>query len=143
MLVPVLLASLTARGASDALEGGVLPEPMLEAAPTSDTVFGVVTDQTMTKIGRDFYQGFMATWRTFGDAGQYNLAVYERPSARWGSLVWVEKDHFRYFQVFIHPGRGNYSALGAQAAELVYGRIAQTEAEKLLFKNPDLGNEEF
>lgn len=124
-------------------EAEALPEPALEPRQTQDLILGVIADQTITRIGREFYRGFLSTWRDFGgDAEQYNLAIYERPSARWGSLVWVEKDRVRLFSMFIHPGRGNYAPIGEQAARQVYGRVGQLEIERQLFKEPDLGDEE-
>lgn len=135
------LQASAAPGSSQDAEA--LPEPSLEPRQTQDLILGVIADQTITRIGREFYQGFLSTWRDFGgDAEQYNLAIYERPSARWGSLVWVEKDRVRLFHMFIHPGRGNYTKIGEQAAQQVYGRVGQLEIEKQLFKDPDLGDEE-
>jgi curli production assembly/transport component CsgE len=144
LCIAMLISSFSTSAApGGGVESGTLPEPSLEPRQTQDLILGVVTDQTITGIGRDFYQGFLATWRDYGaEVEQFNLAIYERPSARWGSLVWIEKDRVRLFQMFIQPGRGNYTKLGEQAAQQVYRRVGQVEIEKLLFKDPDLGDEE-
>lgn len=103
----------------------------------------LVTDQTMTQIGRSFMQGFSSAWGDLKITGEINIAVYERPSARWGSLIWVEQNFTRIYQAFLYPGRGNPYAAGASAAYWVQQRIADAEVNKLLFKDPDIGKDEF
>ena len=71
------------------------------------------------------------------------MAVYERPSARYGSLIWVEQNFARVFQTFIFPGRGSPDAVGDAAARWVHQRVADLEAEKVLFSDPDMAKDEF
>lgn len=106
-------------------------------------VAALVTDQTMTQIGHSFMQGFSSAWRDLKVTGEINIAVYERPSARWGSLIWIEQNFTRIYQSFLYPGRGNPYAAGESAAFWVQQRIADAEVNKLLFKDPDIGKDEF
>ena len=119
--------------------GEVLSEKVLEESKVAD----VIGDQTMTLVGHGFIEGFQRAWRDHQTSGESNIAVFERPSARWGSLVWVEQNFNRVYQTFLFPGRGDPAQVGESAAHWVYQRIAEIEAAKLLFKDPDMEKQEF
>jgi curli production assembly/transport component CsgE len=119
--------------------GEVLTEKPLDEERIND----VIGDQTLTLVGHGFMQGFQRAWRDYESKGESNLAVFERPSARWGSLIWVEQNFNRVYQTFLFPGSGNPAEIGEGAARWVHQRVAEIEAEKLLFKDPDLEKEEF
>src|SRR5712691_8867327 len=88
-------------------------EALVETPLDESQVSGIIVDQTMTQIGRAFMQGFQKAWRDFnGKSQSLNVAVYERPTARYGSLVWVEQNFVRVYQTFLFPGRGNPDAVG-------------------------------
>jgi curli production assembly/transport component CsgE len=137
------LACLLAAGPAPAFDDGVLENgPLLETPDLPEKLDGVVLDRTMTRIGQDFYLAFVRAWRELGEVDAIGLALYERPSARWGSLIWVESRSTRVFQIFLHPGRQHAREAGEYAAGQVFQRIGQMEVERTLFKDPDLGNEE-
>lgn len=139
----LLLAWLLAAGPVLAFDDGPLENgPPLETPDLPEKLDGVVLDRTMTRIGQEFYQAFVRTWRDLGEVDSIGLAVYERPSARWGSLIWVENRSARVFQIFLHPGRLRTREAGEYAAGQVFQRIGQLEVERTLFKDPDLGPEE-
>src|SRR5690625_653821 len=51
---------------------------------------GVVVNRTITVQGQEFYQFFSMRWSYIAGDASYTLSVHERPSARWGSEIWVE-----------------------------------------------------
>ncbi|HJP69020.1 MAG TPA: CsgE family curli-type amyloid fiber assembly protein [Sphingomicrobium sp.] len=118
-------------------------EALVEKPLDENRVSGDVADQTMTQVGRGFMQGFQRAWRDYEGNGEMTIAVYERPSARWGSLIWVEQNFIRVYQGFLYPGRGDPTQIGETAAHWVHQRVAEIQAEKLLFKDPDIDKEEF
>ena len=118
-------------------------EVLIEKPLEEDRVAEVVGDQTMTQIGHGFMQGFQRAWRDFDGSSESNIAVFERPSARFGSLIWVEQNFTRVYQTFLFPGHGDPAEVGEGAARWVHQRVAEIEAEKLLFKDPDMEKEEF
>jgi curli production assembly/transport component CsgE len=69
--------------------------------------------------------------------------VKERPSARWGSLVWVEYSHRAVFQAFLSPARANVKEVAAQAAEIAHRNVVDSEVQRMFFRDPDLGADEF
>jgi curli production assembly/transport component CsgE len=108
----------------------------------SGNVAGIVINQTMTVAGQEFFQYFVAAWRDRELAERYNIAIAEKPSARWGSQIWVEFSQRRIFQAQLPGARGELRALGERAADIVFQRVADTEVERLLFRDPDLGSDE-
>jgi curli production assembly/transport component CsgE len=112
-------------------------------APSLDSAYdGVVVNQTLTLAGHDFYQSFVAAWRDKPDTERYALTIGERPSVRLGTQVWVEFSRQRVFQTALPPARARIPAIGEAAADIAYQNVVQSEVQKLLFRDPDLGPDE-
>ena len=50
---------------------------------------GFITNATVSRSGQEFYRKFCERMNDTSSL-DFNLAVKERPSARWGILVWVD-----------------------------------------------------
>ncbi|PLY13857.1 MAG: hypothetical protein C0631_12860, partial [Sedimenticola sp.] len=61
----------------------------IEDTGSLDEISGIVVDRTITLMGHDFYRYFTSYRQFTQPESKYNLTVFERPSARWGSLVWI------------------------------------------------------
>lgn len=107
-----------------------------------DAYDGVVVNQTVTLVGHDFYRSFVAAWRDKASSEKYAVTVGERPSVKLGSQVWVEFNRRRVYQSFLPPARARVRGIGEQAAEIAYQNVVQSEAQRLLFRDPDLGPDE-
>ncbi|NGM87958.1 hypothetical protein G5B35_11640 [Parapusillimonas sp. SGNA-6] len=107
-----------------------------------DPLAGVVVNRTVTVLGQDFYQNFTALWRQKDISHRYSISIHERPSARFGSEIWVLFRQKRMFHTFLPPARAATKRVSAQAVELVYQNIADSEVERIMVKSPDLGPEE-
>jgi curli production assembly/transport component CsgE len=103
---------------------------------------GVVVNQTVTVAGQEFFQHFVAGWRDRDLSERYAISVSERPSARWGSQIWIEFAQRRIFQAPLPTARVGIRALSEQATEVVAQSVADMEVERLLFREPDLGPDE-
>ena len=108
----------------------------------NEGIRGLIVDNTVTFIGRDFYDAFALAWldQRVGDID--NLSINERPTARSGSRVWVESNGRSLFQVFLSPVRANIETTARKAARSVARRVEELKIERLLFKNPDLAPDE-
>lgn len=125
-----------------ATPGTVQAQVQAPAAP--DPYVGVVSDSTVTFIGQEFYRAFMAVWREQPYAERYSLAIIERPSARLGSMVWIEYANRRIYSTILSPGRRDaVRQSGAEAARIAYRNAVDADAERLLFRDPDLARDEF
>ena len=103
---------------------------------------GVVVNQTITMVGQDFYQNFVVAWRDKPLSERYTVSVYERPSARLGSQVWVEYANRRVFQTFLPPARARAKEAGLDAVEAAYQNIVEADVVNLLMRDPDLAPDE-
>lgn len=103
---------------------------------------GLVTDQTISIAGQDFYKYFVAAWRDLDMSEHTVLAVHERPSARWGNLVWIERGQTRVFQATLPASRAAIRPVAENAAELVYQNLVDAEVQRLMFRDLDLGPDE-
>lgn len=122
-------------GAGEALENG-------NRSLHVDTDTGVVTDQAVTVAGQDFYKYFVNAWRDKEGSERYSLAVHERPSARWGSEIWVEFAQRRVFRTYLPAARAAIKPIGEQAAEIAYQAVLQADVQRQLVNDADLGRDE-
>lgn len=103
---------------------------------------GLVTNQTITVAGQDFYQHFVAAWQELAVSERFAISIHERPSARWGSQVWIEFGQRRILQFALPAGRSGIRAISEQAVAVVQQRIIDAEVERALFRNADMGADE-
>ena len=108
----------------------------------SKEVGGLVVGQTMTVVGRAFYDSFASAWSDKDESGRFTVSISERPTARLGSQVFVDYGNRRMFQTFLPPNRSLVPAIGADAATLVYQAILDYQLAQF-FGDPDLGRDEF
>lgn len=116
----------------------------------TETVFGEddfpgsLVNQTFSLLGQEFFRAFSGKWLEDYAASKISLAVYERPSARWGSMVWVEYRFNRVFQVFLTPGRSRIKEIAENAVSTIYQKILDEELDRAnLFADPDMGKADY
>jgi curli production assembly/transport component CsgE len=143
LLMNCLLAALgtlplaTAHAASPGESGAAA------ASGTADEQFGgIVTDQTITSAGQDFFQYFSALWHDKPMSQQFAIAVRERLSARKGNRIQVEFANRTVFEAVLPAARGNVRALSESAADIAYEAVSNSAAGSLLFHDPDLARDE-
>lgn len=105
ILVGLLVAS-SARGVDDGLDG-------------------LVVNQTVTRFGQEFYVQFVKYWNEYQIVTPANLMVHERPSARWGSAIWIEYRGRNIFQRNVGANMRDLDSLAKAAAERVFMVILQ------------------
>lgn len=110
--------------------------------PLSDSLGGLVTTDTVTLAGQDFYSAFARAWSANPLSDRYIVSVHERPSARYGSLVWVQFEQRRVFQAFLPIARANVRAIAESAAGVVLQNVMQADLSRLLFRDADLASDE-
>lgn len=108
----------------------------------TDPLSGVVVNRTVTVLGKDFHQHFSTLWRQNPEAARYSISVHERPSARFGSEIWVLYRQQSVFHTFLPPARARARSMSEAAITVVLKNISRREVERLTTRNPDLGPEE-
>jgi curli production assembly/transport component CsgE len=109
----------------------------------NDPYTGIVVNQTITVAGQDFFQYFIAAWRDKEMVDKFEISISERPSARFGSQIWINYGQRRIFQTFLPAARAAIKPISLAAADAVYEGIVQADVQRLLFRDPDLGPDEF
>ncbi|WP_174974969.1 CsgE family curli-type amyloid fiber assembly protein, partial [Burkholderia contaminans] len=107
-----------------------------------DQLGGTVTTDAVTLAGRDFYTYFSQTWSEIPLSERYMVAIHERPSGRYGSLIWVEFQQKRVFQTFLPIARANVKAVAESAASISFQTVIQDDLSNLLFPDSDLAKDE-
>ncbi|MDR5734511.1 CsgE family curli-type amyloid fiber assembly protein [Caballeronia sp. LZ025] len=110
--------------------------------PLDDALGGVVTTDTVTLAGQDFYSWFAQAWTAIPLSDRYIVSVHERPSARYGSLVWVEFGQRRVFQAFLPIARANVRPVAENAAQVAFQNVMQADLTRLLFRDADMATDE-
>nr|WP_234461613.1 curli production assembly/transport protein CsgE [Stutzerimonas stutzeri] len=102
---------------------------------------GFITDNTISRSGHEFYVRFC---ERLNDISQldFNLAIKERPSARWGVLVWVEHENQPLYRRFLQPNVADMKETAYEAADFVVQEINRRKIEALFEDNIDMAKDE-
>ncbi|WP_167057338.1 CsgE family curli-type amyloid fiber assembly protein [Burkholderia sp. Ax-1719] len=107
-----------------------------------DQFGGTVTTDAVTLAGRDFFTWFARAWGDIPLSERYVVAIHERPSGRYGSLIWVEYQQKRVFQTFLPIARANVRPVAESAANLAFQTVIQGDLSNLLFQDKDMAKDE-
>ncbi|WP_349920744.1 curli production assembly/transport protein CsgE [Aeromonas veronii] len=112
-------------GAALASEGGIkdanAPLESLQPEQENDRIEigGLVIDRTFTRFGQSFYRHFSRLREDEDPAGRDNLTIHERPTARWGSLIWITANRKVLFRTSLSPVRSQ----GEESAQQAWGQV--------------------
>ncbi|USD20674.1 curli production assembly/transport protein CsgE [Microbulbifer variabilis] len=114
-----------------------------EFAQSEESILtGLVIDNTVSGIGHEFARSLSLYITSNLTDFDYNLTVYERPSARWGSVVWVNYENKQVFRTVIYPGRRRFGQIVEQAVAQINNNVRQQRLQQLFSQNLDLAGEE-
>ena len=121
------------------LDTGALEERRLKGLEQAS---GFIVDRTVTHFGGEFTRLFSQAWRSLPGTEEFDVTVFERPTARQGSLVWVEHNHRPIARAYLYAGRASVIKPIAEAtAEYVAQRLADDVLAGAMFEDPDLAKE--
>ena len=112
------------------------------ATRAGDAIAGLVVTRTVTVAGNDFCQFFLAAWRDKPGADQYTLALQERPSARWGSDLFIDAGQRRLLHLRLPTRRALLRQAAEEAADAAWNAVVQQDLQRQLAREPDLGPDE-
>jgi curli production assembly/transport component CsgE len=101
---------------------------------------GLLTDHTVSSVGRDFYRAFSDRWESSFTG---NLTINERPSARWGSWITITIDQDVVFQTFLFPSKRDFDRNVNIALAQTEQAISRRQISKTLLSTGDLTTDEF
>lgn len=103
---------------------------------------GLIINRTITVVGWNFYQSFSNIWQALYPASKNTLAIIERPTAKFGSEIWVSYENQYVFHTFLSPARSRVRDETKQAIEIVRKNVAEIDLRRKLFQDADLAPEE-
>ena len=95
----------------------------LNGRTVEETFGGVVVGQTVSVAAQDFMQYFVAMWRDKPHNERYTIVIHERPSARWGNLLWIEYQREKIFQTVLPHSRGRIKSISEQAVDIAWQEL--------------------
>lgn len=104
-------------------------------------ISGLIINHTITRSGQEFYRKFSERLND-EDALESNLVVKERPSARWGILIWVELEGQAVYREFLSPNVSQMDETAYRAAEIVLQEIDRRKVQSLFEDHSDLDKDE-
>ena len=132
-------------GALAANEGDAnTPLESLQPEQESDRIEigGLVIDRTFTRFGQVFYHHFIRLREDEDPNARENITIHERPTARWGSLIWITHNRKVLFRTALSPVRSQGEA-AAQQAWVQVNEILQQQKVAILFMDTfDLEHDE-
>ncbi|QJD59339.1 curli production assembly protein CsgE [Pseudomonas sp. gcc21] len=102
---------------------------------------GFIIDHTISRTGQEFYRYFSERITDIGDP-DFNLVIKERPSARWGVLIWVEQDGTLLYRQFMQPSLSDVRDTAYAAADFVVDSINRRKIEAMFTDPIDLAEDE-
>lgn len=103
---------------------------------------GIVTDRTITRIGHEFLESFARNRHYHFPDARENLTINERPSARWGSLIWITYNNRQIFETVMFPGAANIEEQAERALITVSRQLKRMQLEQLMSDTFDLDHDE-
>lgn len=103
---------------------------------------GLIINRTITVLGWDFYKSFSEIWQALYPDSRDTLTVIERPTAKFGSEIWVSYEDQYVYHTFLSPARSLARDESKQAVDIVRKQVADINIRRKLFQDSDLGPEE-
>lgn len=105
-------------------------------------ISGAIVDRTITMTGKTFFRKFSQLSLGRPIIGNANLAIHERPSARWGSQIWITEGNRIIFEATMPPRLSEIDNYVEIAIEQVEDLVIQRTIMQALEDDPDLADEE-
>ena len=103
---------------SSALTPQISKELQQLSVSTDVEIAELVFDETITKIGRDFYDEFFTKWENPTSITSFSIAVKERPMPGLGTQVRVEINDNQIFVRFLQPKQELIELMSLYAVQL-------------------------
>jgi len=111
------------------------------AAALNEKDMGVVVDQTITPIGKRFYQQFAYQRHYLFPNSPFSISIYEQPSARSGSIITVKSDDTTLERFVLSFASNWEDARVQQMVQSIEFRVRRMKVLDTLVGNPDLAKD--
>lgn len=95
-------------------------------------VDGLIVDETITKIGRDFYDVFNRQWEAPNDIHNYTILIQEKPTRSNGAYVVVSVNDEPVFEYNVQPRYDVIEEVATYTVAIVYEYLVSDKLNKQL-----------
>ncbi|WP_299758206.1 CsgE family curli-type amyloid fiber assembly protein [uncultured Pontibacter sp.] len=95
-------------------------------------VDGLIVDETITKIGRDFYEVFHRQWEAPPAAKNFTILIKERPTRGNGALIQVALNDELLFEQQLQPRYDVIEETAIYVAGALYEYLARNQLQQQL-----------
>lgn len=114
------------------------PEEIATEESMYGDITGLIIEQTMTKVGYEFYEYFFLLWNPpqIADIKDYNITIHERASAMWGIWIWVNVNDTTIWNKTLRPRSAEAEKAAKEAIEITKQYVINYQ--KYQFESDDL-----
>ena len=95
-------------------------------------VDGLIVDETITKIGRDFYDIFHRQWEAPAGATNFTILIQEKPTRNNGAYVVVSVNDEPVFEYTLQPRYDLIEEVATYTVSMVYEYLVSDQLNKQL-----------
>ena len=101
-------------------------------------ITGLIIEETMTKIGYEFYEYFFLFWEPPEGipVKDYNIVIHERASAMWGIWIWIDVNGTTIWNKMLRPRSAEVEEAAREAVEAAEKYLSNYEHYQ--FKTHDM-----
>jgi curli production assembly/transport component CsgE len=97
----------------------------------------IILDETITKVGRDFYELFYNSWNNPTQIKDFSIIVKEMPMPGIGTQITVMIDDFEIVKQFIRPNQEMIEMLSAYTVNMATQFLLNYEEIQAQLQNED------
>ncbi len=71
--------------------------------PDDMEIEAIIIDETITKLGHDFYDDFYSLWEAPDTIKNYSITIQEKPLPQLGTQISISVNEIEIFRQFIQP----------------------------------------
>jgi curli production assembly/transport component CsgE len=114
-----------------------------EHTQTAQSIEGVdvtefIFDETITKVGGDFYEYFYQNWSNPTDIEGLSIQVEEKPLPGMGAFLWISIEEMIVYQNFVKPGGENIELAAKEAIQACQSFFYEYEEVREQLESQDL-----
>lgn len=107
-----------------------------------DPLTGIIINRTITVLGWNFYRFFTDIWQSLYPDSDSSLTIVERPTAQFGSEIWIDYRDITVFHTFLPPARTQLRDISKEAVAIAHDNVQTINIEREHLQDDDLGPEE-
>ncbi|MCC5925874.1 MAG: LysM peptidoglycan-binding domain-containing protein [Bacteroidetes bacterium] len=94
---------------------------------------GMLLDETITKIGRDFYDVFYANWQAPSNASNFSITISEQPSPNLGTVVSIQVNERLVYRNRLQPRFEEIEQAGIEAVRHTYFVLSNNLGQQVIY----------